>query len=367
MITVKEMLNNSYHRFLKPFSLSRIRELFTLFSFLILSFSITVSCNSGKNNDFNAGYGSTCADYIIDVRPEYSDQTEGQSFNINATGDILDPIDGLQGSVGGNTIRLELLFSLRQSNNSAGLFQTIGIGESRNLQGDIGMLFGGLGAPFGMRFEEHPSGTIADVVREAVRDGYEKLRDSLGDQGLGQQQLRGTISRVVGDRTLVALGLSDHVQEGDVFYVYPGGGYNSSNNGCNAVRRSGPYLTTGTVIDIDDKNSLLEMGIVQNRRRSIQVGDIVELSSEIDFSSRVQGSNQAIKPSVLRLGLIPNVFVAFRTNNNNRFNNNGYNNNGYNNNGYNNNRSRVMRRNITPYIRNSLTREAREYNFRIAQ
>ena len=368
MITFKKMLNSSYHRYLKPFSISRIREFFILFSFLILSFSIIISCG-GKNNNFNAGYSNVCADYFIDVRPEYSDQTNGQEFTINLTGDRLKPLDGIQSNVGGNTIRLELLFSLRTFRNSVGALQVIGIGESRNFSGDFGALLGNLKVPFGMRFEEHPSGTIADVVKESIRNGYERLRDALGDGGLEQEQLKSTITKVGGDQILVPLGLSDHVQQGDVFYIYPGGGYNGNYGGCNTVRRSEqPSLTTATVVRIDDTSSILQMGTVQNRRRSVQAGDIVELSHDVDFESRIQGSGKPKKESVLKLGFIPNVFIAFRPSGygNNRFNN-GRNNN---NNNYNNNYSRgnrVMRRNITPYIRNFLMSEAREFGFRIAQ
>ena len=358
MITLKKMLNTSYNRFLKPFSLLHIRNLIVLFGFLSLSFSIIIGCGSGKNNNFNLGFGGGCADYIVDVRPEYSDQTDGQNVTLDLTGDLLGPVDGVQGSLGGNTIRLELSFLLRQFSNSVSTVQVIGVGESRNLQGDIGALFGGLGTPFGMRWEEHPSGTIADVVREAVRDGYKQLRESLGDQGLGQQQLTGTINAVRDDKIRIPLGESDYVQEGDVFNIYPGGGFNS-NYGCDNVRRSGPPLTTASVMDIDENNALLRMSVVQNRRRPVQVGDIVELSPEFDLESRIpQGS--APRASVLRLGLIPNVFIVYRTNRSNRFNNYNNYNNYYGN-------QRVMRRNITPFIRNFLTREAREFNFRVVQ
>ena len=361
MLTFKKIPHASYHRFFRSFSLLHIRNLIVLFGFLTLSVLIIIGCGSGKNNNFNAGYGNTCADYVIDVRPEYSDQTDGQNVTLDLASDLLGPVDGIQGSLGGNTLRLELSFFLRQFSNSLGAFQVIGVGQSRNIRGDFGALFGGLGTPFGMKWEEHPSGTIADVVREAVRDGYKQLRDSLGDQGgLGQEQLTGTVNAVRSDRIRIAVGKSDHVQEGDVFNIYPGGGFNS-NNGCDTVRRSGPSLTTATVVEIDNNNSILEMSVVQNRRRPVQVGDIAELGSDFDLESRMpQGSEP--RKSVLKLGLIPNVFIVYRTERSNRFNNN----NNYNN--YNNyGNTRVMRRNITPYIRNFLTREARNFNFSVVQ
>ena len=291
-----------------------------------------------------------CSDYIIEVRPEYSDQTPGQSLNADVQGET---------NITGNTIRLELFFSLRQHSNSPILLQVMGIGTSRNFQAEFGINLGPLNTPLGV--EEHLSDTISQVVREAIRNGYERLRESLREQGaLKQQHLDSTISTVLNNKILIPLGRSDYVQEGDVFYIYPGD--NSHYNGCNTVRRSGPYLTTATVIEIDQNTSMLEMGIFQTSRRNVQVGDIVELSPYIDFESRTQGHNHnnEPRPNTLRLGFTPNIFIIFRTDRS-RFNdrysgvNNYYGN------------DRITRRNITPLIRNFLLTEAGDYNFRVIQ
>ncbi len=376
MITFGKMLNSSCHRFLKLLSLSRIRSFFILFSFLILSAVIFISCG-GKNNNFNAGYGNVCADYFIDVHPVFSDQTAGQNLTFDLTGRRLKPLDGVGIGIGGNTIRLELSFTLRQfNNNSISPPPVIGVGESINSTFNLGVLFKQI--PVGTRWAEHPSGTIADVIKEAVRDGYEQLRDILEDESLGQEKLTGNISKAEGNKIIVPLGLSHHVQIGDVFYIFPGGGYN--NNNCNTVRRSGASLATATVTQIKDERSLLEVSAAQNRRRSIQVGDIVELSPEAEFASRLQASGAPPKKNVLGLGVIPNIFIAYTPHNDSSSfsnflggygnnNNGGYgnNNNGrYGNSGYYNNRNRTIRRLITPYIKNFLTTEASDFNFRIA-
>ena len=372
MIKLKKIFETSYYNFLKPFSpphaksiINHRKSFYILFSFLIFSFSLLISCG-GKNNAFNSGYSSMCSDYIVDVRPEYSDQTPGQSVNANVQGDRLGPIvKGGEINITGNTIRLELFFSLRQHSNSPALLQVMGIGTSRNFQGEFGITLGPFSSPLGLGIEEHPSDTISQVVREAIRNGYERLRESLGEQGaLGQQQLTSTISIVQNNRIQIPLGRSDYVQDGDVFYIYPGGGYNNNYNNCNNITRSGPSLATATVIEIDQNESILEMGRVQNRQRSVQVGDIVELSQDTDFESRTQGRNNEPKPSTLRLGYISNIFITFRTDRsrfNDRYNNNRLND------GYSYGNDRITRRNITPLIRNFLLTEADDYNFRVIQ
>ena len=52
--------------------------------------------------------GYICTDYTIDVRPEYFDQTEGQNVTFDLTGDLLGPVDGLQGL--GNKIGTFIFF-----------------------------------------------------------------------------------------------------------------------------------------------------------------------------------------------------------------------------------------------------------------
>ena len=355
MMALNKVFKTSYHKSSGPPSFADIGNLCILVGCLILSVSVFVSCGV-RNYDFNAGYGSTCSDYIIDVHPEYSDQTPGQSMTINLHGDSLEPVDSIGTTVTGNTIRLELKLFLRQSLNAPSIREAIGIGESRNFQGGFKVTI--FGSPIGIGVDEHPSNTVEDVVKNAISDGYEKLRNSLGDYGLGQQRLRGTISQIGADTILVPLGTSKHLQLDDVFFVYPGGGQNYNN--CNNVSNSGAFLTKATVIEVDDKRSIMEIDINQNRRRPVQRGDIVESSPDIDLVSRREGSDP--EPSVLKIGYIPNIFVQFRTNlpeGYNRHNDRYRGPNRY----YGN--YRTTTRNITPFIKQYLGSEARKHNFRL--
>ena len=133
--------------------------------------------------ELNDSDSYVCFDYIVDVRP-----VDGQIHN------IVDFIEGYQIDISeSDIIRLELLFSLR--NLTGGVFRVIGIGESKPVQVDSEALFNDLNIPFGTRqgaFIE----IIEDVVRAAVRDGYERLYAIGNDLGLEQQQLRATISQV---------------------------------------------------------------------------------------------------------------------------------------------------------------------------
>lgn len=228
-----------------------------------------------------------------------------------------------------NILRLNLLFFLQSYDNPTVNLQVEGVSASREFQIEPD--------PLTLDIEiEHPSDTISQVVREAVRDGYEGLREYLRESGLGQP-LASPISIVRNDRIKVPLGLSDYVQIGDVFYIYHRRDYNI----CSDTWRSESYLTTGTVIEINQNNSILEMGIIQSEDRGVQIGDVVVMSPEINYESRIQGNNNP-KKDVLRLGFIPDVFLLFNDND-----------------------GKPVRRHITPLIRNHLIREARDFGFRV--
>ena len=262
-------------------------------------------------------------DYIIDVRPEYSEPTPGEEIIVNLHGDV-EPVGGV-----GNTIRLELVFSLRQYVNSVETFQVGGIGESRNFQGGFAVNI--FGSPIGIGVDEHPSNTVEDVVKNAISDGYEKLRNSLGDNlGLWQKPLRSTISQVGANTILVPLGTSDYIQLGDDFFVYSDPGH------CNMI--TDPYIVRAKVIEIGDERSIMEiedaLELVQ-----VQVGDVVVIDPSIDLVSRKQGSDE---PSVLKIGVIPDISVTYLHN------------------------GRGSKRQITPLIRQYLiTISRRELGFRI--
>ena len=279
-----------------------------------------------------------CFDYIIDVRPAYPDRTPGQSMTIN----LHEPLDGVNGSLTANYIRLELIFSLRSRINSSTVpFQVIGIGESRNFQGSFKI------DVFDESIEvvdERSSDTVEDVVRNAVKDGYRGLRNALGDLSLLEQQpLRSTIRRVGEENTmLVSLGLSDYVQLDDDFYIYPARDSRESYyNNCGIARHPGTYLTRARVVEIDDNRSIMEWNPIQNGRRSVQQGDIVELDPNVDLVSRKQG-NEPYLVETLQMGYIPPTFVRF-------INTNGA----------------ETREEVTFEIRRILFEEARNFNFRM--
>ena len=290
--------------------------------------------------------GYICADYTIDIRPEYFDQTDGQNVTLDLTGDLLGPVDGLQG-LGSKITRLELLFSLRELEyNIPALLSVIGVGQSRNIQGDFSGIPLLIDNPidFDMRRAEHSVGTIVDVVRETVRDGYESLNEGI-DEGaieMFRPQLVSTVNSVEGNRIQISLGSSDYVQGGDIFYIYPNrsdedGHYND------CYLRYGTALVTARVVEIDEYNSVLELdGIVENVDRYIQVGSAVKLSDDINLTSRIQES-EIYRRSILRLGSIPNIFVMYH------------------------NDKRISLRGITPYLKEALAKKAAEFNFRFIQ
>ena len=195
------------------------------------------------------------------------------------------------------TIRLELVFSLHTS--AGEVFQARGIGESNHLNETA---FGNLSF---IDIEMQ----ILDVVREAVRDGYEGLKEVLGER---QHQLRSVVRQIEADTVSLPLGQSHYIQVGDVFNIYRGG--RRYNDYCDVFRHSGPRLATATatatVIGTNNEESILKIVDVTNESRPVQVGDVVELDPSVDLVSRRPGQ-QGVNVA-LRAGLMPDVFIGFR-------------------------------------------------------
>ncbi len=267
-----------------------------------------------------------CSYDVIRVRPEPIDQIDEQGLIINLTGDRLMSLDGAQSNI--ETIRVELLFTIQLPGRS-GTFRVIGVGES-NFQINLEV-----NDP--IDYKEHPSVAITDAVKESVRDGYRKLRDFL-EEFVGPRQPISHISVLQGDRILIPLGRSDHVQEGDVFNVYPP----AEESVCISYS---PSLATATVIEIDDSKSILEMNIVPNGRVVVRVGDIVKLSPDINFESRMKESNEPPKPNLLKFVSTPRIYVRLL------FDDDG--------------RVVAVLRNITPYIGNFLRIEGPGFGFHV--
>ena len=219
----------------------------------------------------NTGESDVCFDLIVDISPldhplhdifDSEDAPKGYSIDVSES----------------SLTRLELLFTLRRPGTLA-TFKIIGVGES---------------------------GATEDTVKEAVRDGYGQLRDLLEDF----RQPRSEINAVQDDRALVPLGRSDHIQEFDVFHIYPRVDYY---NACSDVSYSPlSALAIARVVRMDNTSSILEINVIPDGGRSVQVGDIVRLSSEIDFSSRLQ-ANASFR-SVLQFN-IPRIYTVRDTGN----------------------------------------------------
>ena len=82
--------------------------------------------------------GASCSDYIIDVRPFHSHQTEGQEFVGQITGEELDrfKIEEVTLGIGGDTINLDLEFNVRQQSSRFSSVFTV-VGQGNNISFDF--------------------------------------------------------------------------------------------------------------------------------------------------------------------------------------------------------------------------------------
>lgn len=334
-------------------------------TFLIFSFFVLHGCG-GKSNYFGPGYGTSCSDYIIDVRPLYSHQTEGQEINGHITGEgVRDRfrVEEVILGVGGDTISLDLEFNVRQQasyNYNSSLLTVIGEGDDRSFDFTGGFRLPGTNTPFNLRWNQDRSNAITGVIKDAVRDGYKNLNESLGSYF--PESISSPIGEISGNQARISLGRSDYIQEGDVFYIYPGTGGYGYNSSCHNRRRQGPALATASVLRVGNKQAILEITSIQNTQRQIQSGDIAEISQDTDIQSRYETIPQRqqdtsqinqTKRRSIKIGFVPRVILTYRDESRrNRFYGN---------------RGDFYRRDISPFIRSALVREAREFGFQIVQ
>ena len=253
-----------------------------------------------------------CLDYILDVRPEGFDQKPGQSSI-----DIY-----LRQEENTNTVKLELVFSLRQFDKLTLPSQVIGVGEISLSQ------FKEISTP-SLFYGIEGQNIIMEAIREAVRDGYSQLAEALRDRALIlEPQLVSTVGvRGGSNRFSLSLGRSDSVQEGDVFGIYSGNCHNPF----------GPPLNEATVVIANEHISILE---IQGTDRGIQYGDTIALFNDIDLHARKPAEDDHAHRQLLRLSSIPDIHVALSLS------------------------GGILRRDITPYIRELLDEEAPPFGFR---
>ena len=274
-----------------------------------------------------------CFDYTINIYPKYYRQVSKENLEVDLHYNRFNTIEGTETALPEDTIRLELVFLLRQNDSTKEPFQVSGVGESRNFQGYF--------STHGLSDIAEGS-TVIDVIREAIRDGYEQFRDYLGAQSCTMRPLVSTISKVDKDGIQIPLGALDRIRIGDVFSIYPREYYDQYRTIGGLV----PYLATGTVIKTNDNISMLE--IDADEIGAVQVGDIVEF---VSGSSR-QEQESAPQINVLQIGRIPpHIFVHFVSH---RYRGSNY---------YGN--ERIARQDITPYIRDILVEEAPDFGLRV--
>ncbi len=243
-----------------------------------------------------------CPDYIFNIRVEDFDQTPGRGVTFNN--------DSLRGAfeLGGDATRLELSFLLQRYNNSTPSLDPVrGIGTSISFQiGRESIITDpeSNNDDLSRGVEISSFVAIADAVKEAVKNGYEQLRNEYErkrQQGFLQQQLiTSTVIEWWDNKIQIPLGRSHYIQEGDIFNIY-GTRVRNYRNRCSIARLSTP-LTTATVVEIiDENNAILEI----NENSGVQFGDIVTLS--VDLESRT------IPRRILKLESISSASIEFRS------------------------------------------------------
>ena len=255
--------------YLKPFFIIY----FLLFTFISNSLA-QETASSETVSVLNTGESDVCFDFVIDIH-----LLDHPIRNIFDSEDVV--LEGYQIDIENRTRleRLELAFSVRRP-GSLGILHVIGIGESIFFSRDI-----------------------PGMVQSAVRDGYGQLRDLLRFEF---RRPRSDVSVVRYNRARVPLDRSHHIQEGDIFYIFPRVDYY---NACSDVSDSPPSaLAISRVVEIDDTASILEM-VMPDGGRSVQVGDIVRLSPEIDFESRLQANTGFRTRGVLQFN-VPGIYVV---------------------------------------------------------
>ena len=232
--------------------------------------------------------GSACANCIIDIYPYEIDIYPYEFYPVAEITETLRlrDIEEVILDVGNvrNTISLDLMFNLN-------LNRLTFVGQSDERSFDD--------TDFNMQ------DTVTGIIREAVRDGYKKLNQFLVDSDLPESS--NIIVDISGNQ--VKIGQSDYIQEGDVFYIYDREDYNY-NPSC--ISRDGfkPHLAIASVVDINGRQSTLQIDEVNSGCKQIQVGDIAALSLESKVLKYEQAAQKEKRS--LRIGFLPRIILLYR-------------------------------------------------------
>lgn len=308
---------------------------------LISCLFILNGCNN-KSNLFRAAYSDVCASYVINVMQ--SDFREGQGNSVSIAG----PVNrgGLQDAnvtFGGQTARMRLEFHVTSLYSRGGRPWTVS-GEGRVTNFDVnvgGTVGGGLQTPVNYQHEAYRPGSALSLVRSAVRNGLESLREAMQSQ---YEPWRGIVSDVSMDGREITIETTpgDNLRQGDVFRIFPigpanniagGGGFNNNYNtnfsvynpSCNSLRRNPnqPALAMARLASLEEFSSTLEVvsrqsqNNFQQQQRMIQIGDLVESSRSYESDEDRERRQRARK--VVRLGSVRPAVIYFRPRQNSQY------------------------------------------------
>ena len=318
-------------------------------SFLsIILFTLVFNGCSNKSNMFRAAYDNRCANFMLNVYPTYSDQGPGQGItlggNINRGGLSSGGI-----RLGGQSIFLQVQFQVRRIYSSGRGFNVTGQGKATNFDIGVEGTIDRFNIPVRYDHEAYRPGSAHKLVQDAVRDGFERLREVLRNE---YEPWKGLVSDVTPDGHItIQTEPGDNFRSGDVFRVFPiggpnmggggynnpyGGGYNNNSYGgytnhtaggmsayhpsC-TMKRGGTQqsIAIARLVEADEFSSILEIASDQTGgQRPVQIGDFVE--SVIPRNESDEDERRRISArKVMRLGFVRPFLLRFQPRPNSRY------------------------------------------------
>ena len=271
---------------------------------LFASVMVLLLVGCGRSSRWTGGLGGACIDYMVHARVSQfvpSGQQGGVAIDFRSLMQQQDyGISALAVDFKGKNVTLEIeLFAVKDYTQSTPLSIT-GRSEITNFDVNVQNSIGSLS-------NSNELSSLHELTRNTVRNALENLLDAL--KSTSTPPWRTVVASVSEDNIVtVSTGSSHQLEENDIFHIYAPPQNDEEedvterrSDFCQSLDRSDERLAVATATTVEDETSQLTL-TAEPDARQVQVGDIVELTRELDQQLEIS----------LRLGYVWSYRTIFK-------------------------------------------------------
>ena len=281
-------------------------------NFLILAFilALMVGCQN-KSNVFTALVDRPCLDHVIDVKLMSFRQAGLQNMT------FVFSLPGVNTHIKNpQTYTLSVQMIVRDPHKER-LWVVPGEGSAQNITWIFEGTIPKVNIPVSYTREGGDINSLSNLIRDAVKDGFERLQIAMKDE---QEIWQTTVNNISDDGQIHIQADANHpFQQGDFFNIYSVDflrqAHSVKASACHKLK-FGPsdLLATARITDIMDAHITLEVAQLYNKQKSIQMGDIVEAFPNA-YKNKNEDQSAIQVQRALRLGVVHNSHITIKIHN----------------------------------------------------